>query len=172
MILTNQQKQIITEDGVYKCIFTQKPFSYSLFGSELSPIGDIAIFTSPTLLGKLFIEDALVCCGELPNTNIFGGVCFERLFLTQIASLIFQTTDQTCVISDNALFINEKQASIVVTTNVKNTSLFHVILPLKSSYGALHSLDLNSIEDFQIKANEIFYKILQSVHLETRRDNF
>ena len=172
MILSEQQKQLITENGIYKCIFMQKPFSYNLFGNNLSPTGDLAVFESPTLLGNLFLENALVFCGEIPNTTIFGGVCFERLFLTQIASLIFQTTDQTCIISDNTLIIEDKQSSIVVTTNTKNTSLFHIILPLSSSQNTLYNLTIPNIQDFKTKADDIFYKMLQSIHIETRRDNF
>jgi hypothetical protein len=175
MILSEQHIQSITnEDGVYQCGLINRRFAHLFFGEDTSPIGNVVVFESKTEIGSLSLENALVVCGELPNTSMFGGVCFQRLYATQIGSLLSVITGKECFVDESCIFTDGVQASLSITNRIKDSITFHIIFPTDSAREELCSLALKQedMNAFKENAIEAFKHLTKSIFLETQRDNF
>ena len=174
MILTKQQtSQLFGETG-YKCSFNEKRFSYLLFRDQMSPFGDIITFQDKVKIGPLSFEDSLIFCLELPNTNMFGGVCFQRLFSTLLGSFLSEITQKEVFVNEGCIIVNEKQSSLNLINIIKSSILIHMIFPKGNTNDNFHSLDLSEaeLEDFQNKAVGGFHQLAKSIFLQTQHDNF
>ena len=116
MILNEQQTSSITdEEQIYQCGLINKRFAHLFFGEDISPFGNIVVFESKARIGPLYLKRALVIGGELSNTNIFGGICLQRLYTTQLGSLLSVITGKECFVDEGCVFIEGAQASISIT---------------------------------------------------------
>lgn len=175
MILNGQQIQTITnQDEIYQCSLINCKFAHLFFGEDTSPLGNVIVFESKTEIGSLILENALVICGELPNTSMFGGVCFQRLYATQLGSLLSVITGKQCFVDESCIFADGVQASLSVTNKVKDSVAFHIIFPIESAREDLCNLALKEedMNAFKENAIEAFKFLTKSIFLETQRDNF
>lgn len=175
MILNEQQLQAITnKDGTYQCGLINRRFAHLFFGEDTSPFGNVIAFESKAEIGSLILENALVICGELPNTSMFGGVCFQRLYATQIGSLLSVIAGKECFVDEGCIFADGVQASLSVTNKVKDSIAFHIIFPIDTATEELCNLTLNQedMSAFKENAIEAFKHLTKSIFLETQRDNF
>lgn len=177
MILDSDQiLPILREDGAYDCSLIQQLFAYKLVRDAVSPLGNIFCFEIPTIIGPLAFDSALVLAAELPNTDAFGGACFQRLYASQIGTLISIHTNQDCWVDQNCLFVNELQASITLMNQIKNSVVFNTIIPIKHSLKDVnfHELCLSPEKMLEFKQNVVdcFKQLTENIFIETRRDNF
>jgi hypothetical protein len=173
MKLTKEQIKLITNEGVYECLFTKQRFAISLF-DDPSPLGNVVCFEAPVKVGALNVKDAFVICGELPNTNVFGGVCFQRLYSAQLGSLLSTINSELqCHVEDNCVFINGKQASLVIVNMIKDSAIFHIIFPKVVDVEDFQPFELGKDQQelFEQHCVNCFEQLTRSVFLETRRDN-
>ena len=176
MILNQEQsKKLYPDTDTYECTLVRQRFGYAVFGDNASPIGNVVCFEAPTTIGPLLIEKALVIAAEIPNTNIFGGVCFQRLYSTMLGSFLSTTTGADFYVDEGCLFGEGNQLSVAVVNRIKDSVLFHVVIPLVFN----RDLELTSVElapeqlsAFKAQAIDGFQHLIRSVHLETQRDNF
>lgn len=178
MILTPEHiKPFVDEEGVYDCNLILHQFAFKLLGPEVSPLGNIFYFKTPLRLGPLNIEEGIVLAGELPNVNMFGAVCFQRLYATQLGSLLSVLTGKDFYVEDSCLFSDDMQYSISILNRVKDSVVFHMIFPYVmfdtlKRFGTLGMVDSNLISEFVHNAIESFKYLTQSIFVETRRDDF
>lgn len=180
MILTNDQLllgKIVEEDGLYDCRLVMQQFSYRLLGEEVSPLGNIICFESPTAVGPLVMSNALVLAGELPNTSMFGAVCFQRLYATQLGSLFSLITGKEAYVDDSCIFTDGLQASVTLLNKVKDSVIFNIIFPIEMQTEGMDTFNMLALEeqhlaDFKHNAIESFKHLTKSIFVETRRDNF
>lgn len=175
MILNTEQITSITNEGSYECLFSKQRFSMAFF-EDPSPLGSVIVFESPLTIGPVHFDHSIVICGELPNTNIFGGVCFQRLFSAQLGSMLGDLLDKPCYVKENCLFVDNKQTSITIVNQVKNSSMFHVFLPIAVSKEGDHGLyeiklSQEHLESFKQHCVDCFHFFTKSLFLETQRDN-
>lgn len=173
MILTEEQTKLIVNSEYYGCELIKRPWSYTLLGAEMSPLGNIIVFESPLQTGKLELEKVMVVAAELPNTNSFGGVSFLRLYSTQVGSLLSHILQKECYVDGSNVFVEKQQASITITNRVKDSVLFHIIFSTGHSDG-LYNLSLNEDSDklFKTQIVDSFHFLTKSIFLETQRDGF
>lgn len=176
MILTKEQlanEHMLIDNEIYDYRLTQQRFAYKLFRDNVSPHGDIICFKSPSKIGALILEDSLVLAAELPNTNIFGGTCFLRLYSAQLGSLLNVITGKEAYVDESSIFVDDKQASLTMINQVKDSVVFHIIFPIETNQEIFHKFSLvdNDLDAFQINAIESFKHATKSIFLETRRDN-
>lgn len=177
MNLTKEQISSITNpEGVYECGLITQQFAYGLLKDEVSPLGDIFCFNAPIRIGSLGMEEAIVLIGELPNMNMYGAVCFQRLFTTQLGSLLSVLTGKEYYVEDSCLLTEGLQVSISILNKVKDSAVFHMIFPIMmyntlDKFGRLE-LDEQLAADFKHNAIESFKYLNKSIFIETRRDNF
>lgn len=175
MILTTEQTaQIVDEEGFYDCRLLQQRFAYKIIGDRVSPIGNVFNFIAPIKIGPLKLSKALVLVGELPNTNLFGGACFNRLFCTQLGSLISVLSNKECYLNGDCLFVDDKQISFTLLNNIKDSLIFHTIIVIESEHSQIDVLPLNEQQTAQFQSNlvECFDFLAKDIFVQTRRDNF
>jgi hypothetical protein len=174
MILTQEDaKQLYLDQDYYDCSLVLKRFGYSFFEHNTQATGNILCFEAPTQIGTLLFKNALIFATELPNINMFGGVCFQRLYCSQLGSIFSVLTQKDSYLNDSVIFINDIQATIVITNRVKESILTHIIFPLESDNKQLYHLDIKEhLDNFKQQAVESFYQLTQSLFIETQRDNF
>lgn len=177
MILTNEQiAEITNESGVYDCRLITQLFAYSLFADKVSPLGDIVCFQSPVEIGPLSIDNALVFAAELPNVTKFGSVCFQRLYATQLGSLLSVLTSREYYVDESSLFCDISQASLAIGSKVKESGVFNMIFPIAMTKDKERFLMLDLSDglmgDFTYNAIESFRYLTNNIFVETCRDNF
>lgn len=169
-------KLILREDGVYDCSLIKQLFSYNFLKEKTSPLGNIFCFEAPTAIGPLFFESALVVAAELPKVDSFGAACFQRLLASQIGTLISVNTKLDCWLDQNCLFIEDKQVSITLLNQIKNSVVFNTIFPLKHTIQGVNFFELQlSKEDMDAFKQSLigaFYYLTENIFIETCRDNF
>lgn len=175
MILTNEQINAITnENGLYEWSFVNRRFSHLFFNENISPIGNIIAFEAKAELGPVHFNKALILCGEIINTSMFGGVCFQRLYSTQLGSLLSVITGKRCIVDASTIIANEIQATIAITNRVNDSVVFHIVFPIETSNKDFDELNLSEkdMTDFKINAVESFKHLTKSIFVETQYDNF
>ena len=175
MILTpDQAKQLYSPNGYYECDLVKQRFGYSFFRDEVSPLGNIICFTAPTQVGPLVLKNALVIACELPNTNIFGGVCFQRLYSARVGTIISEVVGKDCYVDEGCLICDNKQISLSLVNRSKDSILFHNIIALETDFEEMGTLDLGEEQLKALKEQAIISLnyLLKSIFIESQRDNF
>ena len=175
MILNEQQiKAVTSQESVYCCSLIKHQFAHLFFGEDISPLGNIVVFESKVEIGHLLLEKALIVSGELPNTNMFGGVCFQRLYATQLGSLLSVIAGNECFVDESCIFADGQQACLSVTNKIKDSVLFNMIFPIETSINEFFKLALDDekMETFKTNCIESFKHLTKSIFLETQRDDF
>lgn len=177
MILQQDQlTQVLREDGIYECSLIKQLFSYKILNNNVSPLGNIFCFQAPVQLGPLFFESALVIAAELPKTDTFGGACFQRLLASQLGTFISNYVEADCWLDQNCLFIEDRQVSITILNQIKNSVVFNTVIPIKHSVQGVNffELQLPNQQMLELQENLIgsFHYLTENLFIETCRDNF
>lgn len=142
MVLSNEQtKQLLNGEPSYDCRFAKQRFGYEFFQSSTSPLGSILCFEYPTQVGTFKFQQAINLCIELPGYNALSTICFERLYLTQIGSLISNALHIDCFVNENSLFIDDKQLCITLIKSFSSCNLLHITIPTKSKHKQFSKLE-------------------------------
>ena len=175
MILNNEQiEPLLNEQGFYDCKLVQQRFALKILGESVSPLGDVLCFEAPVLIGPLAIQRALVLAVELPSTDLFGGVCFQRLYATMLGSLLSTIGGKNCFVDESCIFAEDTQASLSMLNKIKDSIVFHIVFPMETDREEFCKLDLrgHELEEFKFNAIESFKHLTKSIFIETRRDAF
>lgn len=175
MILDIQQtKSLLDENGTYQYSLIRQRFAHLFFSEDISPIGNVIVFEAKAGTGSLCFEKALVVAAELPNSSIFAGVCFQRLYATQLGSLLSMITGKQCFVDESCIFADGLQSSIALTSKFKDSVLFHIIFPIKTDRKEFYDFSLKEedMQTFKVNAVESFKHLTKSIFLESQRDNF
>ena len=168
--------QILREDGAYDCSLIRQLFAYKLLKNLVSPLGNVFCFEAPTIIGPLAFERALVIAAELPKTDTFGGACFQRLYASQIGTLITMHTEHECWLDQNCLFVNNQQASITLLNQIKGSVVFNTIIPIRHTLSNVDIYQLQLVPekmaDFKESVVDSFKQLTENLFIETSRDNF
>lgn len=117
-------------------------FAYKFFRKDVNPLGDIVAFDAPMRVTDALVdlEDALAqdfiysknavnFIMELPNVDLYGAICFQRLFNTFLGSLLSQITGKEVFVDGDDIMVNDgddtKKASVSIAHNVLGASLIH-----------------------------------------------
>jgi hypothetical protein len=175
ILTTDQTNNVMGEATTYSCELIKKRFSHYFFGDRMSPCGNIIAFEYPTKIGVLELTKALVFATEIPNSTIYGGVCFQRLFSAQIGSIFSEVFQTECYVDGNNIIVEgQTQANISVLNRVKDSILFHYIFSIDTDVEGFYKLSFNEekINEFKQKVVDCFNHLAHSIFLDTQRDNF
>jgi hypothetical protein len=175
MILTAEHvTALMGSNEAYNCELLKQRFSYFIFQDKLSPIGNVICFDYPTNIGSLHFKKAIIIAGEIPNSNMFGGVCFQRLYTAQLGSIFAEVFGTPCNVDGSVILVEDKQANVSVTNRVKDSTLLHNIFSVESDIEGMYNLnqETEKIELFKEKAINSFKYLINSIFIETQRDNF
>lgn len=182
MILTEENtSKLLDGHGVYDCKLITQQFIYKLLGDQTSPLGNVICFESPITVGPLGMLRAVVLAGEILTTNLFGASCFQRLYSTQLGTLLSMFTGKDAYLEEGSILVDGQQASVVLLNQVKDSVIFHIIFPIEmhpsfSKLGIkdffLLNLSSQDLSDFKANAVNSFDYLIKNIFVQTRRDNF
>jgi len=191
---------IVEKISVYDGTYLRRRFAYDHFLDKTQPIGNIIAFRSPikvdvkSLIDKDLIikgmplcsDDAINLCLEIPNINMFSGVCFQRLFNSGVGNMLASEFLKCDVEIDGANIIIHKEcedrgiiktrgvASITDVNMVDNAVLIHTGIHISAGEHALTTSYSTKLSDDQCiilmrKSIEFFYGVLHEIFVETSK---
>ena len=141
MIVTREQLKEITGIDYYDGSIIHNRFAYKFFRDKTHPIGNIITFISPTkveadnmidledVITKDFIySDSMVnFVYELPTTNLWGGVAFQRLFNSLIGNILAELMKIPVEIDGDDIFVNGKFTNDKGEEQIKGKSSVSIV---------------------------------------------
>ena len=121
MILSREQVKQIFGVEYYDGSQIHTRFAYKCFRDKIVPIGNIIAFRGQTIVTDHLIdledsitkdyihsEDMINFCYELPLTNCWGGVAFQRLYNSYIADILAKTIQVDVEIEGDDIFVKKE----------------------------------------------------------------
>lgn len=199
IINRNELKQISGYD-YYQGNIIHQPFAYKFFREKTLPIGNIICFRAPMevetegmidledLLQHDFIysDDAVNIIWEIPNLDSFGAVCFQRLFNTQIAKILYDIIKKPIEIDGDDILVHDEfegsdgtiqkrgKASVSIAYSKNNTAMSHTAININAGRKAPNfaystKLSDEQVEQFMKNVIDCFYKMVDDIFLATRK---
>jgi len=142
---------MIIEEKIYDGSIIHNRFAYRYFRDKVLANGNIIAFRAPAKVETEFMidledvlkndfiysDDMVHFCWEIPCTNLFGGVCFQRLFNTYIGDILGSIIDKQIQLEGDDIYIMgpvgnaqgltlpKGKASVSICTEVNGAVLGH-----------------------------------------------
>ncbi len=191
---------ILENIDVYDGSYLRKRFAYDHFLDKTQPIGNIIAFRSPikvevtNLVDKdkilnddvILSDEAINFCMEIPNNNLFGGICFQRIFNSCVGNLLASNFLKCDVEIDGPNIIIHKEreeegiirtkgiASVTDVNLVDGAVLIHTGIHInagRKAHPSSYSTGLTEDEGIVLMREgiEFFYGILHEIFVETTK---
>jgi hypothetical protein len=189
---------IINDQKIYDGSFIHKRFAYKYFRDKTLPIGNIVSFVAPVevTLNLIDLEDSLEkdyiysesmvnFCWEIPNLDPFGAVCFQRLFNTSIANILYKQINKPIEMKGDDIMIHadhnqggvhqtKGKASVSITYSKDNVAIGHTGVNVVAGKKApAFAFSTNLTPDQTIKfQNDVmhqFYSMVDNIFIATTK---
>jgi len=189
---------IINDQKIYDGSFIHKRFAYKYFRDKTLPIGNIVSFVAPVevTLNLIDLEDSLEkdyiyseymvnFCWEIPNLDPFGAVCFQRLFNTSIANILYKQINKPIEMKGDDIMIHadhnqggihqtKGKASVSITYSKENVAIGHTginILAGKKAPAFAFSTNLTPEQTVKFQNDVIhqFYSMVDNIFIATTK---
>jgi hypothetical protein len=124
-------------------------------------------------------------CWEIPNLDPFGAVCFQRLFNTSIANILYKQINKTIEMKGDDIMIHadhnqggihqtKGKASVSITYSKENVAIGHTginILAGKKAPAFAFSTNLSPEQTvkFQNEVMHQFYSMVDNIFIATTK---
>jgi hypothetical protein len=187
MIITQEQLKQITGEDYYSGQILHDRFAYKFFKKDVRALGNIVTFIAPMRVEEhlidledalnndyIYSDNAINLLIEIPNIDLFAGVCFQRLYNAQLGSLLCTKYLQKegyvdgddIMVRDGETF---KKSSVSIATRKNGAVMIHVGINIEAGTKApdfAYSTHLteeaatafmtDAINMFQVMAQDIF----------------
>lgn len=192
---------IIKDIQVYDGLLIHKRFAYTYFRKKTLPIGNIVAFRAPMnvqadgmidnedVLQNDFIysDDAINFCWEIPYLDPFGAVAYQRLFNTQIASILSNRYLKKPIEVDGDDFMVHDtfegsdgtlqrvgKCSVSITYSKDNVALGHTGINVNAGrkappFAYSTKLDDKQVEAFMKDVVDLFYALNDDIFIATTK---
>ena len=189
---------IINDQKIYDGSFIHKRFAYKYFRDKTLPIGNIVSFVTPVevTLNLIDLEDSLEqdyiysesmvnFCWEIPNLDPFGAVCFQRLFNTSIANILFKQINKPIEMKGDDIMVHAEhnqggivqtkgKASVSITYSKENVAIGHTgvnVTAGKKAPAFAYSTNLTPEQalKFQNEVIHQFYSMVDNIFIATTK---
>ena len=187
------------EQEIYDGSLIHNRFAYTFFKDMTLATGNIVAFRAPAkvetefmidqedLVNNDFIysDDMIHFCYELPCTDLFGGVCFQRLFCSYIGDILSKVMDAPVTVEGDDIFVTKEftqggivqqrgKASVSIVGEKNGAILGHTGINVKAgkhapAFAFSTEMDDNRCAAFQSIVMETFYKTTQDVFIATTK---
>jgi hypothetical protein len=193
MVITRNTLKEVSGADYYDGSVLHNRFAYKFLKKNVSRGGDIISFVAPMEVtinlidledsinkDYIFSESAINFLIEIPSVDLFGGICFQRLFNAQLGTLLcsekFCNTEgfvdgDDIMIHDGSEF---KKASVSIAAEKNGAVLIHVGINIKAGDKApnfAYSTNLNEeqINLLQAEAVNMFYRLTQDIFVASSK---
>jgi len=189
---------IINDQKIYDGSFIHKRFAYKYFRDKTLPIGNIVSFVAPVevTLNLIDLEDSLEkdyiysesmvnFCWEIPNLDPFGAVCFQRLFNTSIANILYKQINKPIEMKGDDIMVHadhnqggihqtKGKASVSITYSKDNVAIGHtgvnVVAGKKApAFAFSTNLTPDQTVKFQNDVMHQFYSMVDNIFIATTK---
>ena len=189
---------IINDQKIYDGSFIHKRFAYKYFRDKTLPIGNIVSFVAPVevTLNLIDLEDSLEkdyiysesmvnFCWEIPNLDPFGAVCFQRLFNTAIANILYKAINKPIEMKGDDIMIHAEhnqggilqtkgKASVSITYSKENVAIGHTgvnVIAGKRAPAFAFSTNLSPEQTVRFQNDVInqFYGMVDNIFIATTK---
>jgi hypothetical protein len=189
---------IINDQKIYDGSFIHKRFAYKYFRDKTLPIGNIVSFVAPVevTLNLIDLEDSLEqdfiysesmvnFCWEIPNLDPFGAVCFQRLFNTSIANILFKQINKPIEMKGDDIMVHAEhnqggilqtkgKASVSITYSKENVAIGHTgvnVTAGKKAPAFAYSTNLTPEQTVRFQNDVIhqFYSMVDNIFIATTK---
>jgi hypothetical protein len=192
MIITRQQLKEATGSDYYCGKVLHEPFAYKFLKKSVEATGNIISFIAPMEVtdNLIDLEDsinkdyiysdmAINFLIEIPFVDLFGGICFQRLFNAQLGSLLCSSYLEKSgyVDGDDIMIVDgeePKKCSVSIAAQKNNCVLIHTGINMQAGPKApsfAYSTELDELEaiHFMQEAEEIFQNMTRDIHVALRK---
>lgn len=192
MIINREKLKEVTECNYYDGSVLKTRFAYKFFKKEVNRQGNIVAFVAPMVVEAnlidledsinkdyIYSDQAINLIIEIPDIDLFGGVCFQRLYNAQLGSLLctkylktdgFVKGDDMMVVVDGV----PKKASVSIAAHTNNAVLIHTGININAGGRApdfAYSTNLTDeqAEMFMQDAINVFYNMIHDIFVSTSK---
>lgn len=191
MIITTQQLKEATGSDYYCGKVLHEPFAYKFLKKSVEATGNIISFIAPMEVtdNLIDLEDsinkdyiysdmAINFLIEIPFVDLFGGICFQRLFNAQLGSLLCSSYLEKSgyVDGDDIMIVDNepKKCSVSIAAQKNNCVLIHTGInieagPKAPSFAYSTKLSEQEAIHFMQEAEEIFQNMTRDIHVALRK---
>ena len=199
MIITRETLKAVTGCDYYDGSIIHSRFAYKFFRDKTHPVGNIVTFVAPAkvetefmidledVISKDFIyADSMIhFCFEIPTTNLWGGVAFQRLYNSIVGDILAGTINKPVEVNGDDIFVcseftnkgvtharGKSSVSIVVEKNgaiLGHTAINIVAGNEAPDFAYSTNMTPEQAEVFQKKCVEAFYKTSHSIFIATTK---
>ena len=171
-------------------------FAYRFFKDKVIRTGNIISFIGPMEVTDnlidledamekdyIFSEKAVNFCWEIPDIDLFGGVCFQRLFNTSIANVLHDYLKCPIEMKGDDIMVHKEhnqggilqtkgKASVSITTLKNGAVLGHTginIVAGKKAPAFAYSTNISEdvAKEFITRVEENFYRMTDNIFVAT-----
>lgn len=199
MIVTREQVKQLTGCDYYNGSIIHSRFAYKFFRDKVSPIGNIVTFAAPAkvetefmidledVLSKDFIysKNMVHFCYELPTTNLFGGVAFQRLYNSMIGDILSKTIERDVEVEGDDIFVRHEfqnkgiiiargKASVSIVAEKQGAIVGHTGINIEAgeeapSFAYSTGMSAEDVLKFQKECIDAFYNTTRSIFIATTK---
>ena len=192
MIITQEQLKQITGEDYYSGQILHNRFAYKFFKKNVRALGNIVAFIAPMRVEEhlidledainhdyIYSDSAIKLLIEIPNIDLFAGVCFQRLYNAQIGSLLCtKYLQKEGYVDGDDIMVKDgdtyKKASVSIATRKNGAVMIHVGININAGTKApdfAYSTNLTpeNTEAFMNDAINVFNMMAQDIFVATSK---
>ena len=199
MIINRETLKQLSGCDYYDGSLIHSRFAYKFFRDKVTPVGNIISFVAPAKVEAehmLDLEDVLTndfiysesmihFCFELPMTNLFGGVAFQRLFNSIVGDILAKSIGEQVEVEGDDIFVRKEfvnkgivqlrgKSSVSIVTECRGAILGHTGINIKAgdeapAFAYSTNMSGGQVPAFQSKCTEAFYQTAQSIFIATTK---
>jgi len=193
MIINREQLKNVTGCDYYDGAILHQRFAYKFFKKNVRAVGNIVAFVAPMEVTTnlidledainhdyIYSDSAINLLIEIPNIDLFAGVCFQRLYNAQLGSLLctkylqqegFVDGDDIMVKVSDTEF---KKASVSIAARKNDAVMIHVGININAgekapSFAYSTNLDDEAATNFMGDAINIFQNMVSDIFVATSK---
>jgi hypothetical protein len=187
MIINREQLKNVTGCDYYDGAVLHDRFAYKFYKKQVRALGNIVAFVAPMEVTTnlidledainhdyIYSDSAINLLIEIPNIDLFAGVCFQRLYNAQLGSLLCtKYLQQEGYVDGDDIMVKDgetfKKASVSIACRKNGAVMIHVGINIEAgtkapdfAYSthltpeATEAFMTDAINMFQVMAQDIF----------------
>jgi hypothetical protein len=192
MIINREQLKNVTGCDYYDGAVLHDRFAYKFYKKQVRALGNIVAFVAPMEVTTnlidledsinhdyIYSDNAINLLIEIPNIDLFAGVCFQRLYNAQLGSLLCtKYLQKEGYVDGDDIMVKDgeeyKKASVSIATRKNGAVMIHVGVNIEAGTKApdfAYSTHLTeeAATAFMADAINMFNAIAQDVFVATAK---
>jgi len=191
MIITKEKLKEVSGADFYDGSLIHERFAYKVMQKNINLLGNIVSFRAPMVVTDnlidledslnndyIYSDDAINFCIEIPDISLFAGVCFQRLFMGQLAYKLSPLLNKPITLDGDDVLVTvddrQMKASVSIAAHKNDAVLIHAGINIEAGVRAPDFAFSTKMTDeqatqFMEDAEEGFAYLLADIKLATSK---